>query len=95
MFLISRSERSGVGLREWEEVERDLERRADAADAEMLSQLTIREDVERELSHARESGTNEERRDRGEKKALKRHKNEAEESTTCREMKIEVKSVGS
>ena len=69
--------------REWEEVERDLERRADAADAEMLSR------------HARESRTKEERRDRGEEKALKRHKNEAMESTTCREMKIEVESVGS
>ena len=81
--------------REWEKVERDLKRRADAADREMLSQLMIREDVERELIHARESKSRE-GQDREEERTLKRQKNEANKQTACHEMKIEVEEcVGS
>ena len=81
--------------REWEKVERDLEGRADAADREVISQIVIREDVEREIIHARESKVGEDQ-ERGEERTPGWQRNEVNRRMECQEMKVEVEEcVGS
>ena len=84
--------------REWGKKERDLENMAEAADREMISQYVIREEVEREITHAitdRESRTRKER-EQGEERSLDGQKNEMDKQTEQREMKVEVEEcVGS
>ena len=77
--------------REWGKKERDLENMAEAADREMISQYVIREEVEREITHAitdRESRTRKER-EQGEERSLDGQKNEMDRQTEQREMKVE------